>query len=302
MVVGDLHCDLPYKMYKSGKTLDNNDFNWSLSHLKENDSFIQVFATCVEDDEKLNSFDGAVKVINNFKKELAKFGFNTTELYFEESKVNSVLSLEGGGALGGKISNVQKMYDLGVRIITLTWNYENELGYGAVTGKTDGLKPFGKEVVKEMNRLRMVVDVSHLNEAGFYDVAEFAGIPFIASHSNSKSICDNLRNLTDHQFLEIVKRGGLVGINTYPYFLNNTDKSDVCDIIKHLEHFLSLGGENVVSLGADFDGIDAVTSDFENISGYSNLMKELVKLNYSESLIAKIYYKNMKNYFNRYIF
>jgi len=302
MVIGDLHCDLPYKVYKFGKTLDNYDLQWSLNYIAENNSFIQVFATCVEDDEELNSFNGASLVINRFKKQLEKFNVFVSANSFSENKVNAILSLEGASALQGEIGNVQKFYHMGVRLITLTWNYENELGFGAVTGIKKGLKPFGREVIKEMNRLKMAVDVSHLNEEGFWDACELSQIPVIASHSNSKSLCDNPRNLTDSQFVAIKNKGGIVGLNVYPPFLNNTQNAVIKDIINHLEHFLALGGEDTVCFGCDFDGIDVTAKNFENISCYPDFINELLKLNFSEKLIAKICYENIKNYFNQHIF
>ena len=148
----------------------------------------------------------------------------------------------------------------------------------------------------------MAIDVSHLNEAGFYDVLENATLPVVASHSNSKKLCDNPRNISDSQFDEIVKSKGIVGINVYPYFLNNTDKASVNDIIRHIEHFLSRGGENAVCFGADLDGIDILPKDFYNNSSYVSIIKEMKKLNYSEKIIAKIACKNIVNYFNEYIF
>ena len=302
MVIGDLHCDLPYKMLKSGKTLDNKDCNWSVLNMENDIKFIQDFAVCVEDDAELNSFEGALKVIDNFKHHLKTKEYHLVTDGFEDNKLNAILSIEGASVLESNLENVRNFYDLGIRLMTLTWNFENELGYGALCKTNKGLKPFGKEVVKELCRLKMAIDVSHLNEAGFYDVLENATLPVVASHSNSKKLCDNPRNISDSQFDEIVKSKGIVGINVYPYFLNNTDKASVNDIIRHIEHFLSRGGENAVCFGADLDGIDILPKDFYNNSSYVSIIKEMKKLNYSEKIIAKIARKNIVNYFNEYIF
>ncbi len=302
MVIGDLHCDLPYKMLKSGKTLDNTDCDWSVLNIDEKVNFIQDFAVCVEDDKSLNSFSGALKVIDNFKYHLNKAGHHIALNSFKDNKLNAIISIEGASVLEGELSNVERFCNAGVRLMTLTWNYENELGYGAVTGVDKGLKPFGKEVVKELCRLKMAIDVSHLNEAGFYDVLENSTLPIVASHSNSKALCDNERNISNSQFDLIVKTEGLVGINAYPYFLNNTDKASVCDIIRHIEYFLSRDGENTVCLGSDLDGTDVLPEDFRNNSCYGRIIDELRKLNYSEEIIAKVTYKNITDYFNKYIF
>ena len=136
-------------------------------------------------------------------------------------------------------------------MMTLTWNGENELGYGS---KCKGrLKAFGKEVVKRMYKAGMAVDVSHLNDEGFYDVIDMGNGPVCASHSSSRAIFEHERNLTDRQFSLIKDSGGIVGLNFADRFLCE-GQSGIEDVFRHAEHFLSIGGENVLCIGSDFDG------------------------------------------------
>ena len=133
----------------------------------------------------------------------------------------AILSVEGGSAAAGSLDNIRSMYRDGVRLMTLTWNAENELGHGVWSPEGGGLSPFGKEAVALMNRLGMIVDVSHLSDAGFADVAKISENPFVASHSCSRALCPHRRNLTDEMFSVIRDRGGLVGINFCREFLDH---------------------------------------------------------------------------------
>jgi membrane dipeptidase len=290
----DFHCDLPFKVFVNKEKIEENNCNWSFAKLPDVKKALQIFAFCCEEKKELDSFVKAREMINTFSTML-----EGSEV---KNKVKTVYALEGGNVLEEKLEHVEHFYNLGIRIITLTWNHENCLGYGAVTGINKGLKPFGKEVIKEMNRLKMIVDTSHLNEAGFYQAAELSKIPIIASHSNSRHICNNLRNITDEQFEVIKNKGGIVGINAYPWFLNNTENAKIKDMISHIEYFLSLGGENTVVLGCDLDGTDCMPIDFNDLSDYTKLYEELIKLNYPEKIIAKLFYENGKNYLNKHIF
>jgi hypothetical protein len=155
-----------------------------------------------------------------------------------DSRIGVLLTIEDGGVLGDKIGNVKKFYDKGVRLVTLTWNHENAIGYPnsyepEIMNK--GLKPFGKEVVKEMERLGMVVDVSHVSDGVFWDVAEMATKPFLASHSNSRAMCEHRRNLTDERFLRIARRGGIVGVSLAPQHLTRGEICTVHDVVSNNE-------------------------------------------------------------------
>ena len=143
-----------------------------------------------------------------------------------------------------------------------------------------------------MDDMGMIIDLSHISPGAFFDVCEASSKPIIASHSNSYAVCAHPRNITDEQFACIVNKKGMVGINFLPLFLNNTHRADVSDIVRHIEHFLSLGGTDNVGLGADFDGITETPDDARDAGCYGVLYNELLRLNYSERLADKIFYKN----------
>jgi membrane dipeptidase len=174
----------------------------------------------------------------------------------------------------------------------LAWNYRNLLADGAEEVHGAGLSDFGRQVVTEMNRLGMLVDVSHLCEASFNDVLALTTVPVIASHSNSKAICDNERNLTDAQLLKIKNNGGVAGLNFYPYFLNNTENADIDDVVRHIEHICSVTGEDHIGIGADYDGIECTPAGLEGTQCIPSLFERLLQLNYSSNFIEKLSGRN----------
>lgn len=178
-----------------------------------------------------------------------------------QGKMSAVLTMEDGAAVRGKLENLKHFYDLGVRALSLTWNFENCFGFPnskdpAVMER--GLTPFGKEAVAYMQELGMLVDVSHLSDGGFYDVAAICKKPFVATHSNCRSSCPHQRNLTDDMIRILGEHGGAAGINFGPEFLNHdiTDRhSSVIQMVSMAKHMKQIGGIDVVAIGTDFDGI-----------------------------------------------
>ena len=213
----------------------------------------------------------------------------------EEGKIASLLSIEGGEALDGRIELLRIFYRLGVRLMTLTWSLRNELGDGAFEGRTGGgLTRFGVQVVEEMDRLGMVVDVSHLSEAGFWDVMKVSKRPVIASHSNSKALCSHPRNLTDEQAKAIAKKGGVIGVNFAGYFLGEGRRS-LAGVVDHMDHLSAVIGPEHVALGSDFDGlpIEQLPDELKDVSGLPRIAEELAARGYSESAIRGIMGENM---------
>ena len=185
-------------------------------------------------------------------------------------------------------------YHLGVRMMTLTWNGENELGGGADTAL--GLTPFGREALKEMERLSIVADVSHASDALFYDVAEIAEKPIVASHSNARAVCPHRRNLTDRQFQILRDKGGLVGLNFCVHFLREDSNAHFEDLLRHADHFWSLGGETTLCLGSDYDGTD-VPPELDGIEKMQDLYELFLKHNYKESLVNSLFFDNASKFF-----
>lgn len=302
MIICDLHNDLPSKVI-DGMSITSNDGHWSEDKLKKEHTYVQVFANYVNKYKFDDPFGRANSLILNFKEQLKKTDtglvadYTALEKNIAEGKNSAILSIEGGEALGGKIENVKYYYDLGIRFITLTWSHTNQLGEcnGPWCGRGP-LTEFGKAVVKEMNKYNMTPDVSHLSEKGFWSAIEVSEKPIVATHSNSKKLCDHHRNLTDEQFEAIRDCGGLVGINYSPAFLEQDGKADISSIVKHIEHFMALGGEDVVCLGGDLDGIGALPEGMKGIQDVDKIAGELAKINYPEGIIAKIMGVNLVNY------
>jgi membrane dipeptidase len=185
-------------------------------------------------------------------------------------------------------------------MLTLTWNGTNEIGDGSGVDNPKGLTEFGKNVISEMEKNNIIIDISHASDKLFYDVAELTTKPFVASHSNSRFITPHKRNLTDDQIKIIIERKGLFGLNFHNKFLSqNYKKSCMFDILKHTEHFLSLGGENCISFGTDFDGCD-LPNDINSSQSMNNIYEMFLKHNYKESLIKKIFYENALIFFENF--
>ena len=199
------------------------------------------------------------------------------------------LSIENASALGGDLDNAAYFKSRGVEIMSLTWNDENELASG-VNAK-GGLKAFGRQVVREMSRLDMTLDVSHLNERGFYEVCLIDSIKIIATHSNCYDICKHKRNLKKWQVRELIGRGGLIGLNFYPPFLGTGQQGTFEKIRDNIEYLLSLGGENSIAFGSDFDGAE-MSPELDGIDKAEYLYEYLLKCGFDKRILEKIFYEN----------
>lgn len=207
----------------------------------------------------------------------------------KEGRIACLLAIEGGEALEGKLANLRNFYRLGVRLLTLTWNHRNQLGSGQLEGPSGGgLSCFGGEVVEEMNRLGMLIDVSHLNEPGFWDVLEISSAPIIASHSNAWELCKHPRNLKDPQIRAIAERGGVIGVNFYTQFLTGSAKAEIGAVAEQIDYLVNVGGIDSVGLGSDFDGISQTPKGLENCACTKSLVPILAERGYDQRQISKI--------------
>ena len=210
-----------------------------------------------------------------------------------------MLSVEGGEVFEPGIHTVQLYRDKGVRMAALLWNNENALGYPAKSGDRRGLTDYGLQVAREMQRVGMAVDVSHLNEAGFYDLFAKTDRPPMASHSCCRALCDHFRNLTDEQLRLMIREGGFVGVNFYPNFLSGDGRADAALIARHIDHICQLGGAEIVGFGSDFDGIETTPDNVRHPGDIPNLLDELRRLGYDDAAVAGIAGENLKRYFAR---
>lgn len=259
--------------------------------------YTQFFAAFIAPEYRESAYERTINIIKKLKKEISnneKIAFcKSYDDYLKNNKmIRAFLSVEGLEAVND-VSVLDELYGEGVRMATLTWNYSNQLA-GGVLEETKGLTLLGRKVVRKMNELGMILDVSHLNDRSFWDVIEENAKTVIASHSNSRKICDNKRNLTDEQFLAIRNKGGVVGINLYPLFLSGSNKAKISDIIKHVEHFLSLGGEENIGMGCDFDGVDFLPEGITGMGDIYKLFDEMIRLGYNDNIINKLSCTNME--------
>jgi membrane dipeptidase len=292
MKVADAHCDTLTKCPEN--IYNNENAHWNIDKFKKSNGILQYFAIFTPPDLAGDSaLRFAANTIGNFLKN-PNLGISHLENKddFDENKINILLSLEGAAPIINDINNLYAFYKLGVRAMGLTWNHRNFVADGIDTDY--GLTSFGIDVIREMEKLNMIIDVSHLNTAGFEDVVKNTSKPFIASHSNSRFIFDHKRNLYDEQIKEIIKRGGFIGMNFYSEFIGDKSKNLKLEMLNHIEHILSIGGEDILGMGADFDGIDE--SPFDDASCYpeiADMLKNELKLN--DELIEKIMFRNLLN-------
>lgn len=214
-----------------------------------------------------------------------------------DGQVAAMLSIEGGEVFEDKLDRVREFRELGVRMVALTWNHENRIGFPAIGGSEQGIKPFGWEALAEMNRLGMAADVSHLNRRGFWDLIDRYPRPPMASHSCCDAICPHFRNLTDEQLRALIARGGWVGVNFYPAFLVGDGEAGIEDIARHIDHIAQLGGAAHVGFGSDFDGIERVPRGAEHPGCFPAILEALRARGYDEAAVRGIAGENFLRYF-----
>ncbi|MFA9397278.1 MAG: dipeptidase [Clostridiaceae bacterium] len=296
----DMHCDTASKLLDENKFLLDNDFSIDINKLIKGHSMAQFFAFFIDMKNTENPFDRILKMKDVLFEEISKnkdrlslaTDYNSLIKNQDKNKISCFLTLEEGGAINGDINNLDILYDLGLRLITLTWNYENQIGYphNIEYYKDKGLKPFGKDLIEIMNHYKMIIDVSHLSDKGFYDVAKLSKFPFVASHSNSRFIQNHSRNLSDEMIKTLANSGGVMGLNFCSSFLGNNPVSTIDDMKNHLMHIRNKGGIDVICLGTDFDGIENQV-EIKDASEMDKLYLAL-KGTFNEDEIEKIFYKN----------
>lgn len=297
MLFIDGHADTASELLDRGKSLSKNDLHIDLDRMPK--GYTQVFAAYIDKEYYDAPMARAEAIIENFRAEIEKNSDRITLCTNNAERLDAIrsgkraafLSLEGGEPIKST-EDVERLYDMGVRIASLTWNYENQLAGGADSDA--GLTVLGKAVIEEFEKKGIIPDLSHLNRRSFWDVMNIVKKPVIATHSCSDSVFGHRRNLTDEQFGAICEKGGVVGINFYPEFLTGGNTAYPRDIFAHIDRFLSLGGEDHIGLGSDFDGVGCLPKGISGIGSMNILFEEMQKYGYNDSLIEKICYANFE--------
>ena len=301
----DAHCDTIFELSEKDLPLNKNKIHLDIERMSEYDAYIQVFAAFVDKmDIKTSPMNHCITLIDKYYTEIEKNSDRISLIKTasdlqkaREGGVHSILSIEGAEVLQGSLAALRMYYRMGVRLITLTWNYANELADGITESRGGGLTAFGKQAVAMMEELGIIVDVSHLSEKGFWDVVESTKYPFVASHSCVKKICGHIRNLTDEQISAIIKRNGAIGVNFYPQFLDDSGVCGIDKLCEHIEYILAMGGENTAALGSDFDGVEYLPSGISGVESMKDIYDCLSIRGIKNDVIHKIAFDNLYRVF-----
>lgn len=311
MRFADLHCDTLMECYLKKQPLNKNPGHIDVEKLKKGQGLLQCFAIFVPTHDTAEKsgvtqtpYEYFLSVYDLFLREMKENSDSMVQVRSvadirnaeKAGKISALLTVEDSVHLDGKIERVDEMYEKGVRIASFTWNYENSLAY---PNSTDGetmkkpLKPFGREAAQRMEELGIIPDVSHLNDGGFYDLADICKKPFVATHSCARSLCSHTRNMTDDMLKVLGNKGGVVGINFFSLFLNaaHPDKTYISDIVNHAVYMADKAGIDAIALGSDFDGISSVL-EFTDYSGMPSIADALSK-KFTPAEVDKICSKNV---------
>jgi membrane dipeptidase len=313
MKVVDMHCDTIGELWKAEKagkpiSLRSNSLHIDLEKMQKGDYLLQNFAMFVFLGREKDPLVNVLEMIDVYNRAMAEnadiigpvLKYEDIEKNRDAGKLSGMLTIEEGAVLKGNPYVVRSLYQLGVRMLTLTWNFENEIGYPNTIVKAKdydpsrhyGLKPEGIEIVREMNRVGMIVDVSHLGDDGFWDVVKYCDGPFVASHSDARAVCNHTRNMTDDMIRALADKGGVMGLNFCGDFLNPNGKSRVEDMVRHAKHIIGVGGSDILGLGTDYDGIDG-DLELDHCDKMPLLAQEMERQGFSTEQIEKIFHGNV---------
>lgn len=305
-LVVDTHCDTILRVIRSKGAYRlreaHTEGHVDIPRLRQGGVGLQFFAAYIEPQYKPDrSIKRVLQLLDCFYEELAD---NPDSLHLvlsvadlaeakRQNKIGALISIEGGEALEGDLSVLRMLHRLGVRSIGLTWNERNLIAEGVGECRSKGgLTDFGVAAIKEMNRLGIIVDVSHLSEPGFWDVIDVSDKPIIASHSNAKSLCNHVRNLTDDQIKALAKNGGVMGLNMCDEFLHSNEPATIEHVMDHIAHVFSLVGSKHIGIGADLDGITRPPIGLEDVSKFPALTEAMLRRGYSEEQVRDVLGEN----------
>lgn len=310
----DMHCDTITTLYdrlKEGETgsLYRSSLQLDIDKLKKADYLLQNFAVFFDKEKHTNLYEKALKRIAFWKEEMAKnkeiisqvFSYEDILKNEEKGLISALLTLEGGEILEGSTEKLENLHKEGVRMVTITWNYDNDLGHCHFDTEGKGLTKKGFEMVEAMESMHIIPDVSHGSDTLFYDVCSVAKKPFVASHSNARSVYGRTRNMTDDMIKALANKGGVMGLNYFAGFTSERSRNDgMCyleDMIAHAKHIINVGGMEVLGLGSDFDGI-GTDVEWKDASGMMIFADALKKAGISEGNCDKIFRGNVMRLYN----
>lgn len=300
--VADAHCDYLYGAMEYGYTMGSavRDQMVTLKNLQEGHVALQTFACWTDMQLRTEPLQQCLTMIDCYYAMLEKNPALTplTKSFDPASgKIACFLTMEGGEPCGGSLAMLRMLYRLGVRAMTFTWNSNNELAGAALGKRQKGLTLIGKEMVREMNRLNMAVDVAHLSDEGIRDVLDISDKPILASHSNARGVLDHPRSLPDPLIREIALQGGLIGVSFYSPQLVKKGRAGLRDVAEHIMHIVSIGGIGCCCFGSDFDGMSSSASALRSSAEFPLLCEELLKVGFNEEQTERIAFRNLFDFF-----
>lgn len=325
MRIVDMHCDTIERLFRCEKegrpgSLRENDCHLDLLRMQKSGYLLQNFALFVNSGTCKDPWEEVCDLYACYSREMSAnrdliapvLCYSDIAENAAKGKLSAMLTVEEGAVCKGEPEKLKALYDMGVRMLTLTWNYPNELGHPNIDSRkdtgdweayffqpnvTEGLTKRGEEFVEAMEEMGMIVDVSHLSDAGFYDVLQATSKPFVASHSNARTVCRASRNLSDDMIRKLGERGGVMGLNFCADFLREVpfgvrNPGAVSDVVLHARHIVNVGGMEVLGLGSDFDGIDT-NEGLPGGQSMALLWEALHKAGFTGGQLEQIFEKNV---------
>lgn len=304
--VADGHCDYLYGAVQSGYDLKRpkRDQSVKLNSMLKGGVAIQFFACWTDMSLATPPLHQCIAMTDAYETMLAKnpeLVRLTKDFSPESGKIATVLTAEGGEAVDGSTAVLRALYRLGVRAMTLTWNENNELSGAAMGHGNKGLSAVGREIIDEMCRVGMAIDVSHLSDRGIEQILERTTRPIFASHSNARGVYNHPRSLSDELIKGIASQGGTIGVNFYYQQLCKGPQACISDIVRHIEHIAEIGGIGCCAIGSDFDGMQQYPKDLRDSGDFPALTEALEKAGFSQSEIYRIAYQNLHDYIIQFV-
>ncbi len=300
--IADAHCDyLGFQVFKDEDNTHLYD-HIDMARMRRGGVALQNFAVWVPP-EKENKLDLGLQQIAYLHRFIENSGGGLFKLTCQSdlnknSRIFAVLSIESGDSIDCRNDFIPVVYDKGVRILSLTWNDENDYACGCLAH--GGLKPKGINAIRLLNEYNIALDVSHINEKGFWEAFNLYEHAPCATHSCVSALHENPRNLNDRQLKEIIARDGFIGINFYTKFLTGR-QADIEDIVNHIDYVLDCGGEYSVGFGSDFCGIDSTPKGLDSAADFQALPEAMLRRNYTDAVVSKICYGNFARYILKFL-